>query len=281
LNPRSISTQTDSQFIQSIIHEILTTIPALAPDQIAILADYLYNLPTKGELRYLRTDIAEIAYRNRPDPQALDIYLASTIPIARRISENKAFRIYACPTDWILECMYDGAFKALMSLFNEEHRTIRPGFRSFRHLLMRTIVYGTTRHFRARHENTKISTVEDISLLSTRQQLFSNPVENDVLTRKVLEQVLSFPHLTDRQRALLNTIGALGPDNALRQFAPNKKGKGDPAKWKQNLHSRPLLDSQAIAATMGIRTTSLEVLLRETRRILRDVFNRDGNLFSH
>lgn len=67
MNPRSIPNQNDSQFIQSIIDEILatTTIPALDPDQMAILTQHLYNLSTKGELRYLRTDIAEIAYRRQ------------------------------------------------------------------------------------------------------------------------------------------------------------------------------------------------------------------------
>jgi hypothetical protein len=89
------------------VNEMLTskTIPALDGDQMARLSEYLFNLTD----RELRIQIAEIAYLNADDPQALDVFLACTIPLAQKMSLRRAYRIYEHPSAWAVEMMYDGA----------------------------------------------------------------------------------------------------------------------------------------------------------------------------
>jgi hypothetical protein len=89
--------------VREVMDELQTTrtIPALDGNQMAMLSEYLYKLADTA----VRFEIAEIGYLNHHDPQALDVFLSCTIPIARTMSERKAYRIFVHPSDWQFEAM--------------------------------------------------------------------------------------------------------------------------------------------------------------------------------
>jgi hypothetical protein len=134
------------------------------------------------------------------------------------------------------------------------------------------------RDYFKRSENFAIYAMKDLAAVSHRKNLFRDPVDQTVLTRKVLEQVINFPHLRDEQRAVLQAIAALGPDAALKEHAFTNSG--DPDKWKRDRNRRPILNPDAIAEAMGMPKRVVHRHLRDMRLILRDVFNPDGSLFS-
>jgi hypothetical protein len=255
------------------IDEMLTTktIPALSGEDIETLCSHLFALRNRNQ----RIAVAEVAYLNHDDPQALNIFLACTMPLAQRMAENQAYRLSAYPTAWQLEAKYDGAVTSLLELFHS-HRPLKPVPSAFRRFLMRTIKYGTMRDYYIRAENSNIHGVEDITLFSPVDP--RNPVEQEVIIRELLEQVTRFPHLREEQSRLLKTIAALGPEKALRDQNYYWHGKHE-ARSKLNRGRRPLLDIETVAQAMGISKIKLQNLLRDSRVILRDAFNRSGNLF--
>jgi hypothetical protein len=260
--------------VLEIVSELLTnqSIPALDGDQMASLSEYLYRCADKP----LRIQIAEIAYRNHDDPQAFELFLACTIPLAQKMAQRKAYKIFGLPTDWQLECMYDGSVSALLKMF-QGHSPLYSMPDAFRRYLLTTIAKGALRDYFKREEHFGIRGVQDLAAIAARQNLFRDPVSQDMLTRRVLEEVINFPHLRDDQRAVLQTIAALGPDAALKEHAFTNSG--DPDKWTRQRRSRPILNPDAIAEAMQVRKRDVHRLLRDARVILRDVFNRDGQLF--
>jgi hypothetical protein len=258
------------------VNEMLATrtIPALDGDEMAALSDYLFATMN----RELRIQVAEIAYLNHDDPQALDVFLACAIPLAQKMSQRRAYRIYEYPSAWALEAMYDGAVTALLAMF-QRHAPLSNLPDAFRRYLMTTIIKGSLRDYFKRYENFGIYAMRDIAGVSHRQNLFRDPIDEEVLTRKVLEQVINFPHLRNEHRAVLQTIAALGPDAALKEHAFTNSG--DPDKWKRDRNRRPILNPDAIAAAMGLPKRDVHRYLCQMRPILRDMFNRDGSLFSN
>jgi hypothetical protein len=248
-------------------------VPALDGDQMAALSGYLFASPDRA----VRIQIAEIAYRNYDDPQALDVFLACTMPLAKQIAERKAYRVFGLPSDWQLECMYDGSVSALLRMF-EHHAPLSSLPNAFRRYLLCTLSKGALRDFFKREENFGIRTVEDLTAVSYRQSLFRDSVDENVLTRKVLEQVINFPHLRDEHRAVLQAIAALGPDAALKEHRFSKSG--DPDKWKRDRNRRPILNPDTIAEAMGLPKRDVHRYLCQMRPILRDMFNRNGSLFA-
>lgn len=258
------------------VTELVTTktIPALDGDQMASLTSYLFAIRDRA----LRLQIAEIAYLNHSDPQALDVFLACTMPLAKTMSERTAYRIYLYPSAWAREAMYDGAVAALLAMF-ERHAPLSDLPNAFRRYLMTTIKKGSLRDYFKRDENVEILAMPDIAGLCYRRNLFRDPIDEEVLTRSVLEQVINFPHLRDEHRAVLQTIAVLGPDAALKEHAFTKSG--DPDKWKRDRNRRPILNPAAIAAAMGLPKRDVHRHLRQMRLVLRDTFNRDGSLFAN
>lgn len=65
---------------------VLTTkkIPALGGDEMETLCNHLFALRDRDQ----RITIAEIAYHNHDDPQALNLFLACTMPMAQRMAER-------------------------------------------------------------------------------------------------------------------------------------------------------------------------------------------------
>src|SRR6185312_7600469 len=111
------------------------------------------------------------------------VFLACTMPLAKQIAERKAYRVFGLPSDWQLECMYDGSVSALLTMF-ERHAPLSSVSDGFRRYLLRTLSRGALRDFFKREENFGIRTVEDLTAVSYRQNLFRDPVDEDVLTRK-------------------------------------------------------------------------------------------------
>ncbi len=260
------------------LDEMLTTkrIPAMSGDEMETLCSYLFDLRDRDQ----RIAIAEIAYNNHDDAQALNIFLACCLPLAQRMAERKAERVFTHPTDWQLEAMYDGAVSNLINMF-EAHRPLQPFVSNpFQRYLMMTIIHGAMNPFRIRDEHWNIQGVEDLTKVQRIPGRHENPAERELITRDLLEQVTTFPHLMEEQARVLKTIAALGPEKALRQTNYYKNGS-DQARQKHIRGRRCILNLAGIANAMGVNKTKVKNLLKDTRRILRDIFNRDGWLFAN
>lgn len=259
------------------IHEMLTTkkIPALGGDEMEALCSHLFALRDRDQ----RIAIAEVTYNNYADPQALNIFLACTMPIAQGMAKRKAERVFTHPTDWQLEAMYDGAVSNLLNMF-EVNRPIRPFVpNAFQRYLVMTIVHGAMTPFRFRQEYWNIEGVEDVTKVYRIRDRYHNPDERDVITRDLLEQVTTFPHLREEQARMLKTIAALGPEKALKPQEHYWCGKGR-ERYSRNRNVRVILDLAGIAKGMTVNKQKVKNLLKDTRRILRDFFNPDGRLFA-
>lgn len=259
------------------VNEMLTTkrVPALSGDEMETLCSHLYALRDRDQ----RIAIAEIAYLNHDDPQALNIFLACTLPMAQRMAERKAERVFTHPTDWQLEAMYGGAASNLINMF-EAHHPLQPFVSNpFQRYLMMTIIHGAMNPFRVRDEHWNIEGVEDVTKFDRIKDRYRNPAERDVINRELLEQVTTFPHLMEEQSRVLKTIAALGPEKALRQTNYCHNGVCI-AHRKHIQRRRSILDLAGIANAMGVKKQKVKNLLKDTRRILRDVFNPDGRLFA-
>lgn len=172
--------------VLATVEEILTTkkIPALSGDEMETLCSHLFALRDRDQ----RIAIAEIAYLNHDDPQALNIFLACTWPLAQRMANRKAERVFTHPTDWQLEAMYDGAVSNLLKMF-EVNRPLRPFVSNpFRRYLMMTILHGAMTPFRFRQKNWHIKGVEDMTKFSNVKDRYRNPAEREVIARELLQQ---------------------------------------------------------------------------------------------
>lgn len=259
------------------VHEMLNSkkVPALSGDEMEALCSHLFALRDRDQ----RIAIAEIAYDNHDDPQALNIFLACTLPMAERMAERKAERVFTHPTDWQLEAMYGGAVSNLLNMF-EVNRPIQPFVpNAFQRYLVMTIIHGAMNPFRVRDEHWNIKSVEDVTKFDRITGRHKNPAEQELITRDLLEQVTTFPHLMEEQARVLKTIAALGPEEALRHTDYYQQG-GDKTNQKHIRGRRHILNLTGIANAMGVKKQKVKNLLKDSRRILRDIFNRDGRLFA-
>ncbi|HEV2221738.1 MAG TPA: hypothetical protein VGR84_01915 [Candidatus Acidoferrales bacterium] len=248
-------------------------IPSLDEVQMSALLHHIFT----AAHRMLRIQIAEVVYRYDHDhPRALDLFLACTLPLAEKAAKRKAYLLFFHPSDWQIELMYDGAVEAAIYVF-QFNRSVRPGTDAFRRFLLRVLYHGTLRSYFMRQEYSGIRPVADVRTVRTHRKPFRNTVEQDVMTRELLEQVTNWPYLRDPVRATLQCIAALGPDAALKAHAYT--ASGDPDKWERQRGGRPILDPEAIAEAMGIPKRDVHRYLCQARVILRQVFNADGRLF--
>jgi hypothetical protein len=244
-----------------------TKIPAIDAVQMSDLLQYLFSTAEKT----LRIQVAEVVYRNdHVHPNALDVFLACTLPMAERTARSRAHRLFNCPSDWQVELMYDGAVKAMIAMFQCNY-AVRPGTDAFRRYIVRALALGTVRSYFMRDENDSVRAVANLATVSSRKRPIRNKFEQDVITRELLRQVINFPQLRAPLIETLQCIAALGPDGALKEQAyPN---------LKRDRGRRPILDPDAIAEAMGTSRGAVHRNLREARIILREVFNGDGKLF--
>jgi hypothetical protein len=264
--------------VLDIVDEMLTTkkIPALSGDEMEALCSHLFTVRDRDE----RITIAEIAYNNHDDPQALNIFLACTMPMAERMAKRKAERVFTTPTDWQLEAMYGGAVSFLIEMF-EAHRPLKPLVSNpFQRYLMLTILHGAMNPLRIRQEYWSIKGVEDVTQFENMRARYRNPADRGVVTGVLLKEVTTFPHLREEQARMLKVIASLGPEKVLRQKGFRSRGNGECERQYDRRIFRDLLDLTGIANAMGVNKQKVKNLLKDTRKILRDVFNRDGRLFA-
>jgi hypothetical protein len=248
-------------------------IPTLDAGQMSDFSRYLFKVSNWTE----RIQVAEAVYRHDHDnPSALDVFLACALPLAERAARRRAQKIFIYPSDWQLECMYDGAVSAAIAVF-QRNSAVEPGSNGFRRYLFRALALGTVRSYFKRSENDGIQTVADLATIPICKRPLRNQAEQDIITRDLLNQVTGFPNLRPHVCATLQCIQALGPDEALKEHAYTESG--DPDKWKRDRGRRPILNPNAIAKAMGTDRYSVHTNLREARITLRSVFNADGKLF--
>ncbi len=247
-------------------------IPSLDAVDMSALLQHLF---TRAKTP-LRIEVAGIAYCQPDHPNALDVFLACTVPMAQKIAQRKAEKIFVYPSDWQLECMYGGAVSALLTMY-QRHAPLSSMPDAFRRYLLRTLATGAVRDYFKRDENVKIGTVEDITTICGPTKPLHNTVEQDIITRELLEQVTNYQNLPACVRETLQCIAALGPEATLKGHAFTTSG--DSSKWKRVRGQRPILDPNAISKARGISRGCVHRHLWEGRIVLRDVFNADGRLF--
>lgn len=168
-------------------------IPALEPVQMSALLHDVFKLTNVS----LRIQIAEVVYRHNHDhPNAFDLFLACTLPLAQRAAQRK-----------------DGAVTAMITVF-QGNFTLGPAPNAFRRYLLRALALGTVRSYFMRQENDGVRPVENVTLAAISKKPVRNTAEQEIITSELLDQVTHFPHLPAPVCATLQCIASLGPDIA-------------------------------------------------------------------
>ena len=248
-------------------------IPALDELQMQAFLHYLFTTTPRG----VRVQVAEVAYRYDHDhPRAMDVFLASTLPLAEPAARKRAERIFVHPSDLQIELMYGGAVEAVIAVFQSKSES-KPEDNAFRRYLLRAMALGAVRAYFRRGENDGIRAAADLAVFATPRRSSRNEIEEEIITWELLDQVTTFPQLRPAVRATLECIRSLGPDHALKEHSFT--ASGDPDAWKRERGRRPILDPNVIAQTMGVTKAKVHQYLREARIVLRQAFNQDGRLF--
>lgn len=248
-------------------------IPALDELQMEALLHHLFTATPRDT----RIQVAEVACRYDHDhPRAMDVFLASALPLAEQAARRRAARIFVHPSDLQIELMYGGAVEAVIAVFHAKS-ALKAEDNAFRRYLLRSMVLGAVRAYFRREENHGIRPAADLTDLKAHTKLSRNEIEDQIIIRELLERVATFPQLRPPVRATLDCIRSLGPDHAVKQHAFT--ASGDPDAWKRDRGRRPILDPEAIAQAMGVSKAKVHQYLREARIILRQAFNQDGKLF--
>jgi hypothetical protein len=197
------------------------------------------------------------------------------MPLAQKWSERKAHRLFVYPSDWQLECFYNGAVSALLSMF-QHHAALKCMPDAFRRYLLHSMAWGALRAYFKRDEYCRMTTVKNVELIAPPRPPSNNPVEQALITRDLLEQIAHYPLLGRALSKTLQCIAELGPDGALKERA-SKNGNAE--NWKNIRGLRPMLNPQAIAKVRGIKPSVVLNQLHMARAVLRKAFNDDGRLF--
>ncbi|HEY2121465.1 MAG TPA: hypothetical protein VGH37_19945, partial [Candidatus Acidoferrum sp.] len=113
-------------------------IPALDELQMEARLHHLFTATPRD----IRIQVAEVAYRYDHDhPRAMDVFLASALPLAVRAARKRAERIFVHPSDWQIELMYDGAVKAGIAT-SQSKCDLKPEDDAFRRYLLRAMALG-------------------------------------------------------------------------------------------------------------------------------------------
>src|SRR5262249_49278231 len=140
----------------------------------------------------------------------------------------RAHKFFTPPSDWQIELMYDGAVAAMIAVFQYNY-ALEPGTNAFKRYIVRALALGTVRSYFMREENDSVRPVANLPAAHISNRPVRNKVDQDMITRELLREVTSFPHLRAPLRARLECIPALGPDGALKDRAFT--ASGDPDKW--------------------------------------------------
>lgn len=248
-------------------------IPTLDKLQMEALLHHLFTATPRD----IRIQVAEVAYRyDHGHPRAMDVFLASALPLAERSARRRAARIFTHPSDLQIELMYGGAVEAVIAVFQSKS-VLKPEEDAFRRYLLRAMVLGAVRAYFRRGENDGVRAAADLTAFAAPNKHFRNELEEEIITWELLDRVTTFPQLRPPVRATLECIRSLGPDHAVKEHAFT--ASGNPDAWKRERGRRPILDPKVIAQAMGVSKAKVHQYLREARIILRQAFNRDGKLF--
>ena len=256
------------------INQIVTskTIPELNKIERSDITYYLFKHANKQ----LRLAIAETAYRNHKQPRALDLFLSCVMPLAERWAARKAQNMFIHPSDWQIECFYSGAVSAILKTFHNPF-PLRDEPDAFRRFLPYRFACGAIEAYFTRHDNHRMTTVENLELV-TRPDLYANPIEQELITRDLLEKISEYPLLQRSLSKTLECIRELGPDVVLkeRHWAEER----NPERSKKGFAGRPMLNAETIAQARGVTTAFVHCQISTARRILQKAFNGDGRLFA-
>ena len=256
------------------INQIITskTIPELNKIERSDITYYLFKHANKQ----LRLAIAETAYRNHKQPRALDLFLSCVMPLAERWAARKAQNMFIHPSDWQIECFYSGAVSAILKPFHNPF-PLRDEPDAFRRFLPYRFACGAIEAYFTRHDNHRMTTVENLELV-TRPDLYANPIEQELITRDLLEKISEYPLLQRSLSKTLECIRELGPDVVLkeRHWAEER----NPERSKKGFAGRPMLNAETIAQARGVTTAFVHCQISTARRILQKAFNGDGRLFA-
>jgi hypothetical protein len=257
-----------------IIDDLIATkaIPALNAPQLSDVTRYLFKYASNR----LRIAVGEIAYRDHKHAHAFDLFLASTMPLAQKWTEQKARNLFVYPTDWQLECFYNGAVSALLKSIQNPF-PLRSTPDAFRRFLPYRFACGAIEAYFTRYENHRMHTVKNLDSVAPRSAPCHNPIEQELITRELLEKISEYPLLQRALSKTLQCIRELGPDLALkeRHWAEER----NPECSKKGFAGRPMLNVQVIAKARGITPGVVFCELSSARKILRKAFNGDGRLF--
>jgi hypothetical protein len=260
--------------VLEIINQIVTskTTPELNESERSEVTYYLFKHADKP----LRLAIAEIAYRNPKQPHALDLFLSCAMPLAERWASRKAHNMFIYPSDWQIECFYNGAVSAILKTFHNPF-PLRDEPDAFRRFLPYRFACGAIEAYFTRHDNYRMTTVKNLELV-TRPDLYANPIEQELITRDLLEKISEYPLLQRSLSKTLECIRELGPDVVLkeRHWAEER----NPERSKKGFAGRPMLNAETIAEARGVTTAFVLCQISTARRILQKAFNGDGRLFA-
>jgi hypothetical protein len=260
--------------VLEIINQIVITktIPELNESERSDVTHYLFKHADKA----LRLAIAEIAYRNSKRRHALDLFLSCAMPLAQKWADRKAHRLFMHPSDWQIECFYNGAVSAMLKTFHNPF-PLRDEPDAFRRFLPYRFAHGAIEAYFTRQENYRTQTVENLEFV-TRPDLHSNPIEQELITRDLLEKISEYPLLQRSLSKTLECIRELGPDVVLkeRHWAEER----NPERSKKGFAGRPMLNAETIAQARGVTTAFVHCQISTARRILQKAFNGDGRLFA-
>lgn len=262
--------------VPPVVNELIAsmTIPEVNENQHRELSEYLFKLASTR----LRIAVAYVAYRNPTHQITFGLFLACVVPMAEKTGRRKAQELFYQPSDWQMECMYDGALGAAISMF--QHHPLSGAFtlEQFSSYLFRSLKRGALYNYRRREENLKTDTVENIALVRPLQKPMRNETEQAIITRELLEQIAQYPLLQRAMSKTLECVIELGPDFALteRKVVP---GYYDLDNCKKHRGKIPSFNFEAIAKKRGISRQSVSESIRMARRVLNKAFNADGRLF--
>lgn len=255
------------------INEIVTskTIPALNEMQRSDVTDYLFRAN-----KSLQLTVGEIAYRNHKQPHAQDLFLSCTMPLAQRWAVRKAQTMFVYPSDWQSECFYNGAVFAILKTFQKPF-PLRDEPDAFRRFLPYRFTCGAIEAYFTRYENHRTETVANVELAARPNRISSHPMEQELITRDLLEKISEYPLLQRALSKTLQCIRELGPDMVLkeRHWAEAR----NPERSKKGFAGRPMLNVQTIAKARGVTPGFVLCQISIARKVLRKAFNGDGRLF--
>ena len=257
------------------INRIVTSkiIPEPNESELSDLTHYLFKYADKA----LRLAVAEIAYRNHKQPHALDLFLSCVMPLAERWTVRKAYSMFVHPSDWQLECFYNGAVSAILKTFQNPF-PLRNEPDAFRRFLPYRFACGAIEAYFTRQENYRTDTVANLELVARPDHTYSHPIEQEIITRDLLEKISEYPLLQRSVSKTLECIRELGPDVVLkeRHWAEER----NPGRSKKGFAGRPMLNAEPIAKARGVTPAFVFCQISTARRILQKAFNGDGRLFA-